>query len=95
MCSRFSLDRGPATLQNRDVIRAAFNHAAILVATIPALVRSQREQAIVELAPIARALRPPRRILRLLEERGVDGEDDPVAGDDPLMAPEWPRRRAS
>jgi hypothetical protein len=27
-----------------------------------------------------------RRILRLLERIGVDAEDDPVAGDDPLMA---------
>lgn len=50
MLSRISLDRSVAILQNRNVTRAFFSYAAIFIATIPALFRSQHEQAIVELA---------------------------------------------
>ncbi len=50
MRSRIHLDRAPAILQIRDVIRAFLRFTSILHATIPALLRRQRERAIVEIA---------------------------------------------
>jgi hypothetical protein len=50
MHSRISLDREGWFVQNREEIRSVYSYAAILLATIPALFRSQREQGISELA---------------------------------------------
>ena len=44
------LDLANDVLQNGSVIRALFTYVAILVATLPALFRTRREQVVVELA---------------------------------------------
>ena len=46
----FRLDRATTVVQNDTVIRALITYSLILIATLPTLFRTGREQAVVELA---------------------------------------------